>query len=88
MCEQFTVGKKVTVELGDISIIRNIVVLEYCDTANLDIRTASNVIVYVINAAFVIYLTSWYCKMADNEMELYDMSEEHGDESLSEDYIL
>lgn len=39
-------------------------------------------------AAFVIYLTSQNCKMTDNELELYDVSEEHNDERLCEDYVL
>ena len=63
-------------------------VLEYCNTANLDIRTASSITVCAIIAAFVIYLTSWYCKVANSELELYDVNEEHDDESLHEDCIL
>ena len=63
-------------------------VLEYCDTANLEIRTASIITVCVIIATFVIYLTSRNCKMAGNELELYDVNEEHDDESLREDYVL
>ena len=63
-------------------------VLEYCDIANLAIRTASIITICVIIATFVIYLTSWNCKMADNELELYDVNEEHEYESLREDYVL
>ena len=66
--------------------------MEYCDTANLDIWTASNISLCAIIAAFVIYLMSQNCKIADNELELYDVSEEsvvseeHNNESLHKDY--
>ena len=63
-------------------------VLEYCDTANLENRIANIITVCVIVATFVIYLTSRNCKMADNELELYDVNEEHDDESFREDYVL
>ena len=63
-------------------------VLEYCNTANLDIRTANNITVCAIIAAFIIYLTSRYFKMVDNELELYDMNKEHDDESLHKDCVL
>ena len=52
------------------------------------------ILVCAITAAFVIYLMSQNCKIADNELELYDMSEEHvvseehNNESLHEDYAL
>ena len=42
----------------------------------------------MIIAAFVIYLTSQNCKISDNELELYDVSEEHNDECLCEDCVL
>ena len=41
-----------------------------------------------IIAAFVIYLMSQKCKIADSELELYNVSEEHNNESLHEDYAL
>ena len=69
-------------------------VLEYCDNKNLDIRTASNITICAIIATCAIYLISWYYKITDNELELYDMSEEHNtseehnDESLHEEYVL
>ena len=65
----------------------HIAVLEYCDSANLDIRAVSNIIACVIIATFTIYLTSQYCKIVENEFELYNnvseeyVSGEHNDES-------
>ena len=50
------------------------------------------ILVCAIIAAFVIYLMSQNCKIADSELELYNVSEEHvvsedhNNESLHEDY--